>query len=193
MCGSVAHADPSSEIPLSLAVLGGEVVLRSTRGTRVLAAGDFQVDMLTTAREPDEMIAAVRFPAASWARCGVSRGGATPWRFRHHRGRGRSRRCKGRAARRRRHDGASGGAPDRYSATLRLSADAVAALAQELEGYEDLHASARMRRDLLCRIGPVVIEEARTMRRVDRDQRAENRLTLNGRKPCRPRPSRACC
>ncbi len=36
VCGSIAHADPSSEIPLSLAVLDGEVVLRSARGTRVL-------------------------------------------------------------------------------------------------------------------------------------------------------------
>ena len=32
VCGSVAHADPSSEIPLSLAVLEGEVVLRSQTG-----------------------------------------------------------------------------------------------------------------------------------------------------------------
>ena len=28
VCGSIAHADPSSEIPLSLAMLEGEVVLR---------------------------------------------------------------------------------------------------------------------------------------------------------------------
>ncbi len=28
VCGSVAHADPSAELPLSLAVLGGAVVLR---------------------------------------------------------------------------------------------------------------------------------------------------------------------
>ena len=52
VCGSIAHADPSSEIPLSLALLEGEVVLRSKRGERVLTAKDFQLDMLTTAREP---------------------------------------------------------------------------------------------------------------------------------------------
>ena len=44
VCGSVAHADPTSEIPSSLALLEGEVVLRSRRGahggTRVLAAAD---------------------------------------------------------------------------------------------------------------------------------------------------------
>ena len=65
VCGSIAHADPTSEIPLSLAVLGGEVVLRSARGTRVLAADDFQQGMLATAREPDELITAVRFPVMS--------------------------------------------------------------------------------------------------------------------------------
>ena len=62
VCGSLAHADPSSELPLCLAVLAGEVVLRSSGGTRILAAGDFQQDVLTTACEPDEMVVAVRFP-----------------------------------------------------------------------------------------------------------------------------------
>ncbi len=34
------------------------------------------------------------------------------------------------------------------------------ALAWELEGYDDIHASARLRRDLLRRVGPAVVEEA---------------------------------
>jgi 2-furoyl-CoA dehydrogenase FAD binding subunit len=38
--------------------------------------------------------------------------------------------------------------------------DAVSKLADELEGYEDLHASAELRRDILRNLGPVVIEEA---------------------------------
>ena len=62
VCGSIAHADPSSELPLCLAALDGEVVLRSARGTRTMAAADFQRDVLTTACEPDEMIVSVRFP-----------------------------------------------------------------------------------------------------------------------------------
>jgi 2-furoyl-CoA dehydrogenase FAD binding subunit len=37
---------------------------------------------------------------------------------------------------------------------------AFAALAWDLEGYDDLHASARLRRDLLRRVGPAVVEEA---------------------------------
>ena len=62
VCGSIAHSDPSSELPLCLATLGGSVVMTSSRGTRVLSCGDFQTGMLTTARLPDELITAVRFP-----------------------------------------------------------------------------------------------------------------------------------
>ena len=62
VCGSLAHADPSSELPLCLAALDGEVVLRSSRGTRVMGAADFQQDVLTTACEPDEMIVSVHLP-----------------------------------------------------------------------------------------------------------------------------------
>ena len=62
LCGSIAHSDPSSELPLCLATLGGSVVLQSARRTRVLAAEEFQIGMLTTARQPDEMVTAVRFP-----------------------------------------------------------------------------------------------------------------------------------
>jgi 2-furoyl-CoA dehydrogenase FAD binding subunit len=38
--------------------------------------------------------------------------------------------------------------------------DTIGKLADELEGYEDLHASAQLRRDLLRNLAPVVIEEA---------------------------------
>jgi 2-furoyl-CoA dehydrogenase FAD binding subunit len=64
VCGSVAHADPSAELPLCLATLGGEVVLRSRRGRRTLAARDFFAGMLQTAREADELVEEVRFPLA---------------------------------------------------------------------------------------------------------------------------------
>ena len=62
VCGSIAHSDPSSELPLCLATLDGEVVLQSQGGRRTVKAGDFQVDLLTTAKRSDEMITAVRFP-----------------------------------------------------------------------------------------------------------------------------------
>ena len=62
VCGSVAHADPSAELPLVLAALGGEVMLRSVKRKRVLDAQAFFQGMLMTAREPDELVEAVRFP-----------------------------------------------------------------------------------------------------------------------------------
>ena len=64
VCGSIAFADPSAELPLCLATLGGAVVLRSRAGTRTLAAAAFQTGMLSTACREDEMVAAVRFPVA---------------------------------------------------------------------------------------------------------------------------------
>jgi 2-furoyl-CoA dehydrogenase FAD binding subunit len=158
VCGSVAHADPTSEIPLSLALLEGEVVLRSRQGTRVLAADDFQQGMLATARAADELITAVRFPVVT--------GGVA---FREVARRHGDFAVVGVAAL---SDGANqirigvAGMADR-PAVRRLEAagaagikDAIERLAWELEGYEDIHASARMRRDLLRRIGPVVVEEA---------------------------------
>jgi 2-furoyl-CoA dehydrogenase FAD binding subunit len=161
VCGSVAHADPASEIPLALAVLDGEVVLCSTRGTRVLPAGEFQQGMLATARAPDELITAVRFPVAAAG----SRGVAFREIARRHGdfaivavaaavesagsiriGVGGMTGCP--AVRRIKRDGAG------------AAKDAIESIAWELEGYDDIHASARMRRDLLRRIGPVVVEEA---------------------------------
>lgn len=59
--GSVAHADPSAEIPLCLVTLGGTVVLRS-RGTRRVPAVEFFAGVLTTARQPDELVVALDWP-----------------------------------------------------------------------------------------------------------------------------------
>lgn len=62
VAGSIAHADPSAELPLCLATLGGEVVLQSQKGKRVLSADAFLLGMLTTAKRPDELVTEVRFP-----------------------------------------------------------------------------------------------------------------------------------
>ncbi|MFY9839011.1 MAG: FAD binding domain-containing protein [Xanthobacteraceae bacterium] len=156
VCGSIAHADPSSELPLALAVAGGEIVLRSRRGERVLAASDFQKDMLTTARANDELIVAARFPVANGS--GIA--------FRE-------------VARRhgdfaiiavaalaedknavRLGVGGMAGRPMVRSVAVKDAKDAIAAWAEELEGYEDLHASAAMRRDLFRNLSSLAIEEA---------------------------------
>lgn len=69
--GSVAHADPSAEIPLILATLGGAVELCSTRGRRNVPAREFFLGALDTARQPDELLTAVHVPIAG-ARSGVA-------------------------------------------------------------------------------------------------------------------------
>jgi 2-furoyl-CoA dehydrogenase FAD binding subunit len=62
VCGSIAHADPSAELPLCLATLGGEVVLRSAGARRTIAAEQFFTGILSTECRADEMIEKVRFP-----------------------------------------------------------------------------------------------------------------------------------
>jgi len=62
LCGSVAHADPSAEMPLVLTTLNGEVELQSVRGTRRLRARDFFVDLMTTVRAHDELLTALVWP-----------------------------------------------------------------------------------------------------------------------------------
>lgn len=68
VCGSVAHADPAAEVPAALLALDGEVVLRSVRGERALSVDEFLRSYFTTAREPDELVVAVRIPDATHAR-----------------------------------------------------------------------------------------------------------------------------
>jgi 2-furoyl-CoA dehydrogenase FAD binding subunit len=62
VCGSIAHADPSAELPLCLVALQGEVILRSNTGRRQLPAQEFFQGMLTTALRPGELVESVRFP-----------------------------------------------------------------------------------------------------------------------------------
>jgi CO/xanthine dehydrogenase FAD-binding subunit len=60
--GSVAHADPSAEIPLCLVVSDATVMLRGKRRDRRVAARAFFTGALSTARQPDEMIVAIEWP-----------------------------------------------------------------------------------------------------------------------------------
>jgi 2-furoyl-CoA dehydrogenase FAD binding subunit len=160
VCGSIAHSDPSSELPLCLATLGGSVVMTSSRGTRVLSCGDFQTGMLTTARLPDELITAVRFPArkpgagyafgemaqrhGDFAICAVAA------------------MVSGKTTRL-----GVGGVAEKPSVRewsgLDESGidDALNDLAWDLGGTDDSHATAAYRRGLVRRLGRQVIEEAK--------------------------------
>ena len=61
-CGSIAHADPASEWCLVAAALDAEMVARSSRGTRTIAARDFFRGIMTTALAEDELLTEVRLP-----------------------------------------------------------------------------------------------------------------------------------
>ena len=65
--GSLAHADPSGELPVAAVALDAEFVLRShgsRRGERVVAATDFFEGLMTTALAEDELLCECRVPAA---------------------------------------------------------------------------------------------------------------------------------
>jgi len=159
VCGSIAHADPSSELPLCLAVLGGEVVLQSRKGRRRVPASEFQLGMLSTARRPDELVTAVRFPLSKPGERFAFREMA-----RRHGdfaivavaalvGGGSLRLGVG---------GASGRPEIREWTGLDASSidEALNAFAWELEAGDDIHATARYRRELVRRMGRRVAEEA---------------------------------
>ena len=160
VCGSIAHADPSSELPLSLALLGGSVVLRSQKGgERVVAAEAFQKDMLSTARNADELITAVRIPVIE------GKGVAFNEVARRH-GDFAIIAVAAIADQRGAVQLGVGGMTGRpmvrpvaFTSVPMLS-EQIRAWADELEGYEDLHASAAMRRDIFRKLSPRVIEEA---------------------------------
>jgi 2-furoyl-CoA dehydrogenase FAD binding subunit len=156
VCGSIAHADPSAELPLVLQALGGEVHLRSAKRRRRVAAKDFFAGMMATTRADDELIEAVSFPVVQ-------------------------KRCAFREVARRHGDFAIvacaavetadgvrlavGGVADmpavRDFSDLDGGAldDALNAFAYELDARDDVHATARYRRDLVRMIGRDLVRE----------------------------------
>jgi carbon-monoxide dehydrogenase medium subunit len=61
-CGSLAHADPSSEWCLVAATLDATLIARSVRGARNIAARDFFAGIMSTTLAEDELLAEARLP-----------------------------------------------------------------------------------------------------------------------------------
>ena len=59
--GSLAHADPSADMPAVMVALDAEIQLRSAKGQRSVKATSFFQDLFTVDLQPDEIITAVRF------------------------------------------------------------------------------------------------------------------------------------
>jgi len=156
VCGSIAHADPSAELPLMLIALQGEVHLRSKKKRRCIAAKDFFTGMMVTEKSDDELIEAVSFPV------GTSSSAFREVSRRH--GDFAIVACAAVAT----STGvrlAVGGVADVPTARdwprLEGSAldDALNAFAYELEARDDVHATARYRRDLVRTIGRDLVRE----------------------------------
>ncbi len=60
--GSIAHGDPSAEIPLVAVVAGARLRLAAAGGSREVAGEAFFQGPMTTAIKPDEILTAVDFP-----------------------------------------------------------------------------------------------------------------------------------
>jgi carbon-monoxide dehydrogenase medium subunit/6-hydroxypseudooxynicotine dehydrogenase subunit alpha len=61
--GSLAHADPSAELPLLCVALGAEIDAVGPGGTRTITADDFFHGTFSTALAPDELLVEARLPA----------------------------------------------------------------------------------------------------------------------------------
>jgi aerobic carbon-monoxide dehydrogenase medium subunit len=60
--GSLAHSDPSAELPAVMTALDAEFVISSSSGTRTATPAEFFVTYLTTALEPSDLLTEVRVP-----------------------------------------------------------------------------------------------------------------------------------
>ncbi|WP_426111027.1 FAD binding domain-containing protein [Pseudomonas sp. DSP3-2-2] len=155
VCGSVAHADPSAELPLCLVTLGGEIVLQSKKGQRSVKASEFFQGILTTDKRADELVVEVRFP--------LKREGIT-YRFQEIAMRHGDFAMVALAAAigEEQVEFGIGGVSDRpqhrrlaRGATLK---DALNEVAWSLDAQDDVHASAAYRRQLVRELGQRLIE-----------------------------------
>jgi carbon-monoxide dehydrogenase medium subunit len=68
--GSIAHADPASDLPATTLALGATYVVQGPKGTREIAAADFYKGFLESALASDEMLTEIRVPkmnGAGWS------------------------------------------------------------------------------------------------------------------------------
>jgi carbon-monoxide dehydrogenase medium subunit len=69
--GSLAHADPSADYPAAMLALDADILLKSSKGSRVVKARDFFQGLFTVDLAPDEIIVSVQFApvkAAAYAK-----------------------------------------------------------------------------------------------------------------------------
>src|SRR5262249_29522478 len=68
--GSLAHADRAAELPAVAVALDAEMVVRSTKGERVVPAEEFFDGSFTTTLQADELLTEIRMPVTEG--CGTA-------------------------------------------------------------------------------------------------------------------------
>jgi aerobic carbon-monoxide dehydrogenase medium subunit len=63
--GSVAHADPSADLPMTLLALGATIEITGADGVRSVGIDDFFVGPFESVLQPDEMLSAIRVPRST--------------------------------------------------------------------------------------------------------------------------------
>lgn len=160
VAGSVAHADPAAELPVVLVLTEGEVGVRRQGERRAIAAPDLFTGPLETSLEEGEWIEEVRVPSGSRA---------SGWAFEEFAQRSGDYALCGAAVRADRDgdsfvvtaawlgmgDAPSSAALGRFSASEAATGDLGNAITEAVAGLEpddDIHASARYRAWLACRL-----------------------------------------
>jgi carbon-monoxide dehydrogenase medium subunit len=62
--GSLAHADPASELPACMLTLGATIIVRGPSGERRIAASEFFAGIYETELKPQELLVAVELPVS---------------------------------------------------------------------------------------------------------------------------------
>ena len=65
--GSIAHADPASDLPATTLALGATYIVQGPTGTREIPAAEFYVGFLESALAADEIITEIRVPKMNGA------------------------------------------------------------------------------------------------------------------------------
>ena len=71
--GSIAHADPASDLPATTLALGATYVAQGPGGTREIAAADFYEGFLTSSLAADELLTEIRVPKMAGAGWGFQK------------------------------------------------------------------------------------------------------------------------
>ncbi len=71
--GSIAHADPASDLPATTLALGATYVVQGPSGTREIPAGEFFQGFLESALAPDELLTEIRVPKMAGAGWGFQK------------------------------------------------------------------------------------------------------------------------